>query len=331
MREQIDSIREQIFSVKRSNFDALALAVFRYQAAQNPIYKAFLKYLNVQPEKVSSLTAIPFLPIEAFKKHKIISGVGESSLIFSSSGTTNQTITSQHYVLDELWYQKSFLQAFELFYGAISDYCILALLPAYLERKGSSLVYMAQHLIQQSQHPASGFYLYNYEDLIEQLQALEAAQQATILLGVSFALWDLAEKYPMNLKHTIIMETGGMKGRRKELVRSALHDIFKQGFQVNQIHSEYGMTELLSQAYSKGNGIFHSPPWMKVMIREVNDPFAYVLPQQTGCLNIIDLANIDSCAFIATSDLGRMQADGGFEVLGRLDHSDVRGCNLMVV
>jgi len=324
-----DSFKKQLFALKSVDFEAAALKLFRYQATANPVYHQYLQNLFVDIESITTIEAIPFLPIELFKKHSILSGEGKIQQTFSSSGTTGIQ-TSEHHLFDLQLYEQSFFEGFEYFYGNPQDYCFLALLPAYLERQGSSLVYMAHHLIKRSQHPKSGFYLYNYGSLADTLQQLEDAGQPTILLGVSFALWDLAEQYPMPLKHTTIMETGGMKGKRKEVIREELHGIFQEAFEVQNIHSEYGMTELLSQAYSKGNGIFRCPPWMRVLTREVTDPFSIVPPNRTGILNIIDLANVHSCAFLATSDLGKRFEGGSFEVLGRMDYSDIRGCNLLI-
>lgn len=327
-----------VFSLEGNAFEDLALNLFRYQAEYNPIYNTFLNYLGVNPSKIENIEAIPFLPIELFKSHKIVTGksVSEKSeveknkieCVFSSSGTTGQT-KSKHFVADLNLYEQSFFKGFELFYGAPEDYCFLALLPSYLERQGSSLVYMTEALIKRSKHPLSGFYLDDYDALIEQLTNLEQRGQKTILVGVTYALLDLVERGEMPLEHTIVMETGGMKGRRKEMIRSELYAILKKGFGVKSVHSEYGMTELLSQAYGI-DGRFRTPNWMKILIRETNDPLNILPDGRTGAINVIDLANQYSCAFIATSDLGKMHVDGSFEVLGRMDHSDVRGCNLMV-
>lgn len=259
----------------------------------------------------------------------VVSGEFEPQQIFTSSGTTGME-TSKHFVRALDLYTKSFRKGFEHFFGPVTNICVLALLPAYLERTGSSLVYMANDFISQSRHPLSGFYLDNLSNLSENLKKLEKQNRPTVLLGVSFALLDLIEQFPQKLHNTIVMETGGMKGRRKELTRDELHSILKSGFGLDKIHSEYGMTELLSQAYSKGDGLFNCPPWMQVLIREQADPMSYAPAGKTGGINIIDLANIDSCSFIATSDLGRLHTNGNFEVLGRFDSSDVRGCNLMV-
>jgi phenylacetate-coenzyme A ligase PaaK-like adenylate-forming protein len=312
-----------------------ALQVFRYQASNNSFYNQYLKTLGVAIDQVKELHHIPFLPIEFFKSQQLITGNGTAEEIFTSSGTTGMA-QSKHYVTDISIYEKSYRTAFELFYGNISNYCILALLPSYLERDGSSLIYMADDLIKQSNHPDSGFYLNNYDELLIKLQQLENKKQATILLGVTYSLLDIAEIYTSQesnipLQHTIIMETGGMKGKRKEMIREELHQVLCSSFGVKVIHSEYGMTELLSQAYSKGYGKFNCPPWMRVLIRDANDPFTFLPPYQTGGINIIDLANVHSCAFIASQDLGKIVPDGSFEILGRFDASDIRGCNLLVL
>jgi len=320
-----------IFSIRGpKDFVAKALEVFRYQYQNNRVYRAFCDHLKIAPEKVQSLEDIPFLPIEFFKSKRIQTHDQSPKTVFTSSGTTGAQV-SRHYVADTALYEKSFLKAFALFYGPVSDYCILALLPSYLERKGSSLVYMADKLITKSRHPQSGFYLDNLQELRTQLETLQKQGQKVLLIGVSFALLDLAEVLNFPLGNAIVMETGGMKGRRKEMIRSELHALLKTGFGVDTIHSEYGMTELLSQAYSKGNGIFNCPPWMKVLIRDTEDPLHIQAYGKTGGLNVIDLANVHSCAFIATQDLGKAYTDGSFEVLGRFDHADIRGCNLMVI
>ncbi len=322
---------KQIFTIRTSQqFEELALVLFKHQAQHNAVYKQFLNYLAIDVTSVKSISQIPFLPIELFKTQTLITGNAAPQITFTSSGTT-ATNTSKHPVIDVDLYIESFSKGFEHFYGNIKDYCLLALLPSYLERKGSSLVYMCDHLIKASGHSDSGYYLHNYQALMQKLHQLIAQQQPTILLGVSYALWDIAEQFAMPLQNTIIMETGGMKGKRKELVRAELHAIFKTAFQVKSIHSEYGMTELLSQAYSNGNGLFTCPPWMKVLIREINDPLHINIPnKQTGAVNVIDLANIHSCAFLATSDLGKKHPNNTFEILGRMDASDTRGCNLLV-
>ncbi len=313
-----------------TEFEKMALAIFRMQYAENPVYREFCSYLRIRPDEVHQVKDIPFLPISFFKSKDIISVGKTPQTVFTSSGTTGN-LASHHPVSDIHIYEKSFRTAFAHFYGNIAEYCVLALLPSYLERKGSSLIYMVDDLIKKSHHPKSGFYLNDLKGLTDQLVQLEARGTKTLLIGVSFALLDMAEKHPIKLAHTTIMETGGMKGRRKELIREELHQILKSGFGVSEIHSEYGMTELLSQAYSKGSGRFETPPWMKILIRDTEDPLTYQPIGKTGGINIIDLANINSCAFIATQDLGKILPDRSFEILGRFDHSDVRGCNLMVL
>jgi hypothetical protein len=322
--------KQQIFSITDSQgFAQAALQIFHYQAQNCAVYSEFIGGLNVVPETVTNISQIPFLPIEFFKNHEVKSSNAEPQVTFTSSGTTGM-ITSRHLVTDVSWYEQSFRQAFQLFYGDIKQYCVLALLPAYLERAGSSLVYMADDLIKQSGHPDSGFYLYNHSDLRQQLLKQQQAGTPTLLIGVTFALLDFAEQHAINFPELIIMETGGMKGRRKEMIREELHDILCRGFGVNAIHSEYGMTELLSQAYSQGEGIFNCPPWMRIQTRDTNDPATPVSYGKTGGINIIDLANINSCSFLATQDLGKVYEDGSFEVLGRFDNSDIRGCNLLI-
>lgn len=302
-----------------------ALRLFREQAENCVPYKQYLKLLKVDVERVNTVEGIPFLPIQFFKSHKIISSQKQAEITFSSSGTTGMK-RSQHLVADLSVYEYSFCTAFEHFYDSIKDYRILALLPSYLEREGSSLIYMCDNLIQKSQHPQSGFYLNNLKELATVLKE----DTPTILLGVSYALLDLAELGPFQLNNTIVMETGGMKGKRKEMLKEELHQVLGRTFGVASIHSEYGMTELLSQAYSKGKGLFSTPHWMRVLARDVADPFSLVKTGKTGGLNIIDLANIHSCSFIATQDLGRVYTDHSFEVLGRFEQSDIRGCNLLV-
>ncbi|PTR01031.1 acyl-protein synthetase LuxE [Mucilaginibacter yixingensis] len=322
--------RQEVFGIdNEQQFAKIALQAFRHQAQHNDIYRQFIDGLGVDPANISTVEQIPFLPISFFKNHTVLSSKDPAQVTFTSSGTTGM-VTSSHEVTDVLWYEESFRRAFELFYGDIKDYCVLALLPSYLERDGSSLIYMVRDLIAQSGNADSGFYLYNHDDLYVQLQRQQAKGQPTILFGVTFALLDFAEQYHINFPELIIMETGGMKGRRKEMIREELHTILCHGFGVPAIHSEYGMTELLSQAYSKGNGIFECPPWMRVLTRDTNDPLSLTRAGQTGGINVIDLANINSCCFIATQDLGKIQPDGSFEVLGRFDNSDIRGCNLLV-
>jgi phenylacetate-coenzyme A ligase PaaK-like adenylate-forming protein len=318
-----------VFSNKnQSDFGEQALDLFRYQYAGNPVYRLFADLIGKEPAKVKTLMDIPFMPVGFFRDHVIMTGKAGIEIIFESSGTTGM-IPSKHYVKDLRMYEDSFIAGFRMFYGDPSGYLIAALLPSYTERPGSSLVYMADKLIRMSGHRKSGFYKKGSSGLIRLLR--RERDKKVLLLGVSFALLDLAEKHEADLSHVIIMETGGMKGRRKELTREELHAILKKRFKTGSVHSEYGMTELLSQAYSKGEGIFHGPPWMKVMVRDPWDPLTLTdEPGKTGGISIIDLANIDSCAFIATGDLGKLHPDGGFEVLGRFDNADLRGCNLLV-
>ncbi|MDM8161236.1 acyl transferase [Labilibaculum sp. K2S] len=321
---------EEIFAITNENdFEKTALRIFQYQATNNIVYKEYLKHLKFDISTVKTLTQIPFLPIDFFKSHKVVSTTKKEQAIFTSSGTTGN-LTSRHYVPDLKIYEASFTKGFEQYYGAVSDYCILALLPSYLEREGSSLIYMMEKLIKDSKHEKSGFYLHNHEELIATISDLKKQNQKILLLGVSFALLDLAEKFQLDLDDVIVMETGGMKGRRKEITREELHAFLTQRLGVGKIHSEYGMTELLSQAYSKGDSLFFTPSWMKILIRDTYDPFSYEQQGRSGGVNVIDLANIHSCSFIETQDLGRIHADGSFEILGRFDHSDIRGCNLLV-
>ena len=320
----------QIFSIStKAQFNETALNIFRYQAENCLVYKEFISHLAVKPAEISQVNEIPYLPISFFKTHRVVSDNATEEIVFSSSGTTGMS-QSKHFVTDVAVYEDSFNKAFQQFYGIAKDTCILALLPSYLERDGSSLIYMVDALLKQSEHPESGYFLHNHEDLYKRLQERQNSGQKTILIGVTYALLDFLDTYAINFPELIVMETGGMKGKRKEMVREELHDILKAGFGVNFIHSEYGMTELLSQAYSSGNGIFDCPPWMKVVLRDTNDPLTLLEKNQTGGINIIDLANINSCSFIATQDLGRVFPDGSFEVLGRFDNADIRGCNLLV-
>lgn len=319
-----------IFSITDGiEFSQAAIEVFRYQTESCFVYKQYIGHLGIQPGKVTAVEHIPFLPISFFKTHQIISDKRQPQITFSSSGTTG-VIQSRHYVTDLNIYETSFQSAFNQFYGSTEDYCILALLPSYLEREGSSLIYMVDQLIKDSKHPLSNYFLHNHAELNDVLQHLKSSGQKTILIGVTYALLDFIEVYRPDFPELIIMETGGMKGKRKEMIREELHEILTAGFGVQKIHSEYGMTELLSQAYSKGEGIFNTPPWMKILLRDTNDPLSMVTGSHSGGINVIDLANINSCAFIATQDLGRKFADGSFEVLGRFDNSDIRGCNLLV-
>ncbi|MEZ0006134.1 phenylacetate-coenzyme A ligase PaaK-like adenylate-forming protein [Flavobacterium sp. 28YEA47A] len=320
-----------IFSISNNKqFEKIALKVFRFQYDNNSIYHKFCQFLNVEKQQVKSLQQIPFLPIQFFKSHEILSSQEKIQETFTSSGTTGMS-TSRHLVTDITLYEESYRKGFSQFYGNIENYAVLALLPSYLEREGSSLIYMVDDLIKLSNHPESGFYLNNYDDLIQKLIQLDTAGENIILIGVTYALLDLIEKQHFQLKNTIIMETGGMKGKRKEMIREELHELLCKGFGVDAIHSEYGMTELLSQAYSLGNGIFECPNWMQVLIRDTEDALSYIENGKTGGINVIDLANINSCSFIATQDLGKKQPNNSFEVLGRFDNSDIRGCNLMVL
>ncbi|HVW98798.1 MAG TPA: hypothetical protein VHA56_22715 [Mucilaginibacter sp.] len=322
--------KQQVFGISSEReFNDSALEIFRHQAKNCRVFSDFLNGLKVDAQAVRSITEIPFMPVSFFKSHRVMSSTEEPQITFTSSGTTGM-ITSRHHVADVDWYVQSFRRAFDLFYGDIRQYTVLALLPAYLEREGSSLIYMADDLIRQSANPESGFYLYNHEQLHVQLMKQRAAGKPTLLIGVTFALLDFAEQFPIDFPELIVMETGGMKGRRKEMIREDLHRQLCAGFGVSAIHSEYGMTELLSQAYSDGEGIFRCPPWMKILTRDTNDPLEILPDNRTGGINIIDLANINSCSFIATQDLGRIYADGLFEVLGRFDNSDIRGCNLLI-
>lgn len=322
---------EKIFSISsEQDFNKVALEIFNFQYENNPVYRKFSDLLKIDPRQVDSIEKIPFLPIDLFKSHKVLSSKDKIQKTFTSSGTTGAK-TSKHHVTDLSIYEQSFNLGFQEFYGDIKDYVVLALLPSYLEREGSSLIYMAQHFIEKSGHPDSGFYLNNLSELQSKLISLDKQGQKVLLIGVSFALLDLSENFQFNLKNTTIMETGGMKGRRKEMIREELHSILKKGFGVSAIHSEYGMTELLSQAYSSGNGIFECPPWMKILIRDPEDAQSYLKTNSTGGINVIDLANINSCSFIATQDLGKKPENNSIEIMGRFDNSDIRGCNLMVL
>lgn len=318
---QIDSKKE---------FDKISLKLFRFQYDNNEVYRQFCDFLNKDKTNVKKIEDIPFLPIQFFKSHEVLSSKEAIQATFTSSGTTGM-ITSKHLVTNISLYENSYRNAFSQFYGNIEDYVILALLPSYLEREGSSLIYMVDDLIKLTNNPDSGFYLHNHEELIQKLITLDNKGQNVILIGVTYALLDLVEKQKFNLKNTIIMETGGMKGKRKEMIREELHEQLCDGFGVNAIHSEYGMTELLSQAYSLGNGIFECPNWMQILVRDTEDALTYIESGKTGGINVIDLANINSCAFIATQDLGKKYKNNTFEILGRFDNSDIRGCNLMVL
>lgn len=326
---------DKIFNINDQTREKVALEVFRYQYDRTPVYHAYVDALRIDPVSVDSIDRIPFLPIRFFKTHEVKAGAFEPELLFESSGTTG-SINSRHLLKSAAIYEESFTRGFNLFYGPADNWCVIGLLPSYLERQHSSLVYMVNELVRQSGHPDSGFYLNEYDKLSAVLQRLEQQGQKTLLIGVTFGLLDFAElaKLPP-LKHTTVMETGGMKGRRREMVRQEVHDILSAVFHTTAIHSEYGMTELLSQAYSSGNGIFHCPPWMQIRLRDEADPLSAFGPSPTGpatgAVNVIDLANLHSCSFIATDDAARLYPDGSFEVLGRLDNSDIRGCSLMAV
>ncbi len=320
-----------IFTISsQKQFEKIALKTFRFQYENNLVYREFCDFLKTNVQKVKSLEQIPFLPIQFFKSHTVVSNTNPIQETFTSSGTTGMA-TSKHFVTDVSLYEESYQKGFSEFYGNIEDYVILALLPSYLERGGSSLIYMVEDLIEMTNNPESGFYLHNHEELIEKLIRLDTAGQNVILIGVTYALLDLIEKQKFQLQNTIIMETGGMKGQRKEMIREELHEQLCNGFGVTAIHSEYGMTELLSQAYSLGDGVFECPSWMQILVRDTEDALTYVQEGKTGGINVIDLANINSCSFIATQDLGKKNPNNSFEVLGRFDNSDIRGCNLMVI
>jgi len=328
---EIDEInlKKGIFNICNSEeFIQSTISMFRWQAGNNPVYKEYLRLLNRPVESIREIHDISFLPIELFKQ-KIYAGKRPEELVFESSGTTS-SIPSYHLVADSAIYKESFLKAFSLFYGSPDKYVILALLPSYLERSNSSLIYMMNELIKLSGHYESGFYLDNTKELVQKIEELNRSGKKYMLWGVTFALIELANQYDLNVGDNIVIETGGMKGRGPEMTRGELHEFLCRRFHTTAIHSEYGMTELLSQAYSKGSGVFYCPPWMKVLTRDLNDPFRITNTGKTGALNIIDLANIYSCPFIATQDLGTVHDDGSFEVLGRFDNSEIRGCNLMV-
>jgi hypothetical protein len=329
-----EDIIKELFTIENeAAFQQVALQVFQYQFQHNDLYRRYAELLGASPNTVNELTGIPFLPISFFKTHSVQTTNFTPSLVFESSGTTGSQ-TSRHLVKEPSLYETSFRKGFERFYGPIEEYCFLALLPSYLERGSSSLVYMVKGLMDISKHPQNGFYLYDFAGLAATLTDLERRGQKTMLFGVTYALLDFAEAHPIPLTNTIIMETGGMKGRKKELVRSEVHQALKDAFGLSTIHSEYGMTELLSQAYATEGGRFFAPPWMKVLVREEDDPKALTGPiskPKTGAISIIDLANLYSCSFIATEDLGTLHPDGSFEVLGRMDNSDVRGCSLLAV
>ncbi len=329
-------LRKEIFELQEAEFERLAIQIFQFQYAQNPFYHDYCRAINTNISSVKHLSQIPFLPIQFFKTKRIITTQFEPERVFESSGTTG-SVNSKHYIRDISLYENSFLKNIEKTYGKIQDYCILGLLPSYLERKNASLVWMVQQLIEKSKYSQSGFHLTDFETLKNKLQQNEKECIPTLLIGVTYALLDFFEENPMQLSHTIVMETGGMKGRKSEMTRTAVHKRLKELTSVDDVHSEYGMTELLSQAYAKKDGLFSCPTWMKIVLRKEDDPFDISFPGSmadhfcTGAINVIDLANLYSCSFIATDDVGRLYNDGRFEVLGRLDNSDIRGCSLMAL
>ncbi|MCL2131594.1 MAG: acyltransferase [Lentimicrobiaceae bacterium] len=325
------NLREQIFSIQnQEDFTAVALQVFDYQYENCKIYRQYADMLHCEKERIVAVEQIPFLPIEFFKTQRIIAEGKSAQLRFTSSGTTGMQ-TATHFVADKTLYEESFLRCFRRFVGNPKDYAVLALLPSYLERENSSLVYMVNELIVQSENPDSGFYLYDFEQLADKINRLDANNKKILVFGVSFALLDLVGQYQFNPKNLIVFETGGMKNRRKEITREELHQKLQIGFGVKTIYSEYGMTELLSQAYSTDGKTFNAPAWVKILIRDPQDPLSIVnQPDRRGGINVIDLANLYSCSFIATQDLGKIHSDGSFEVLGRIQNSDIRGCNMLI-
>jgi phenylacetate-coenzyme A ligase PaaK-like adenylate-forming protein len=325
----IPSFVNNLFELSETSFEEVVKQSFQFQYKNNPVYHSFCEALHIEGGGVSTIETIPFLPISFFKTHRIKSTEFAPEILFESSGTS-QTIQSKHLVKSLALYEDAFMNGFVRQYGNPENYCFLGLLPSYLERSNSSLVYMVQKLMEVSSHPMNGFYLNNFQDLSDKLQLLEKEGQPTILIGVTFGLLDFAEQYQMPLKNTIVMETGGMKGRREEMTREQVHQQLRKSFSVETIHSEYGMTELLSQAYSKKDGIFHCPPWMKVLVRDEDDPM-HISTVGKGAINIIDLANVYSISFIATDDVGEVFDDGSFCVMGRMDNSDIRGCSLLAL
>ena len=325
-------LEQKVFAItNEKEFETIALDIYQFQFENNPVYQSYCTAISKKPEVVRQLTDIPFLPISFFKTHKVVTTSFDPRLVFKSSGTT-ATVPSNHYLRDVELYIQSFSKCFEAFYGNIKEYCIIGLLPSYLERGNSSLIFMVDYLIKQSGHEESGFYLYDFKKLDQVLKKIEASDQRAILFGVTYALLDFGQQYPQRLSKTMVMETGGMKGRRKEMTKSELYEYLRSSFGVDHIYSEYGMTELLSQAYGI-DGLYQSPPWMKILLRDETDPFyVYDFPgDQSGAINIIDLANVYSCSFIASEDIGKTSSQGGFEVLGRMDHSDIRGCSLLTI
>ena len=322
--------KNKIFSITPPAFEETALELFRYQAAHTPVYKKFITYLGVSPKEVRSVAEIPFIPIDFFKEHQVICNQAPTEKIFESSGTTGM-VPSKHYFSDVSFYLSNCERIFNQVYGDLKDYAVFALLPSYIERGTSSLTAMAADFIGKSKCSYSGFYLNDYEELIIKIKEVLQKNKKVLLLGVTFALLELAEQFPTDLSSIIVMETGGMKGRREEMTRGEVHEVLMSAFNLKEIHSEYGMTELNSQSYSTGGGVFQTVPWVRVQLRDLNDPLSCSVTRSSGAMNIIDLANVDSCAFIATQDLGRKVGENQFEILGRIDHSDIRGCNLLVV
>ncbi len=324
-------LEDKIWDVRPTDFETLALSIFRYQYHQIAVYKLFADATGKSPDAVQTMEQIPFLPIHFFKTHSVIAAGIQPEIIFESSGTTH-TGNSRHMVRSLAVYERSFIKTFEMFYGDISSWCIVGLLPSYLERQHSSLVLMVDQLIKRSGNKDSAFYLYEYDQIASLITSNEKASQKTLLIGVTYALLDFSEKFLLPLSFTTIMETGGMKGRKKEITREEVHARLSASWNQQAIHAEYGMTELLSQAYSRGNGIFQCPPWMKLLLREEDDPLSIKKRKHhpvSGLVNIIDLANIYSCSFIATDDLGVLHPDHRFKIAGRMDSSDIRGCSLM--
>lgn len=326
--ETFKSFETLLYRVNDGSFGEIALKLFRFQASENHVYRDYLRYLGVDPGSVAGWRQIPFMPIAFFKSHQVKTGEWEEEAVFSSSGTGGQQ--SRHYVSSYRFYLDHAARCFRHFYGAPEDWAFVALLPSYLEREGSSLVAMINDFISQSKYRQSGFFLHNHDELVATIRDLQSRGAKVMLWGVTYALLDLAEKYQLDLRDCMVIETGGMKGRRREITRDELHHILMQRFRVPAIHSEFGMTELLTQAYSTGNGLFRTPPWMRVAARDPEDPFNWREGKGRGGLNVIDLANIHSCAFVETQDLVRIHENGNFEILGRLDNSDIRGCNLLV-
>lgn len=322
--------KNSVFNISdEASFNKVALTIFRHQVTTNEVYNKYINHLKININSIDCYRDIPFLPIQFFKTQHILEKGMQPEITFTSSGTTGM-INSQHHVPDLLWYEESFRRAFELFYGEVKDIAVLALLPNYLEREGSSLIYMVDDLMKSSEQEESNYFLYNHNELFETLNSLKQKGTKTILIGVTYALLDFIESYTLDFPGLIVMETGGMKGKRKEMVREELHQLLCTGFGVTKIHSEYGMTELLSQGYSYGDGLFKTPAWMKILIRDTNDPLTLLDNKKTGAINVIDLANYHSCSFIATQDLGKFHPDGSFEILGRFDNADIRGCNLLI-